>query len=346
MRRIGWFAVLVFLGSRPVPAEAQTVQNMTLRRALAAYDNLEYAQAITLAERALTERMAGPERARTYELLGFAYSATRETEKAVTAFKEAILLDPERQLDPQKISPRITALFNTALGEVLVVRQLQVDSGAFVGGQGSVGIRYTVSSPARVRTRALSGATTLLIDSSVVSGAVNLRWPARQPNGNPLPAGTYTIIVEASAGQNTFSASQPVRVEIGAVDTLPHLTGIPGYEYLPETEIPPRSSRPLGMALLYTGLAGAGTLALESGNLGSGARRELTVATLVTLAAGLVTTTISKQAPQPARGNILFNRLLREQLARRNAEIARENVSLRQQVRIRVVPLPKPGGGR
>ncbi|MGH7699717.1 MAG: hypothetical protein ACREMJ_04245, partial [Gemmatimonadales bacterium] len=113
-----------------------------------------------------------------------------------------------------------------------------------------------------------------------------------------------------------------------------------GYEYLPETEVPPKSWRPLGLAFLYAGVAGAGTAALESGDLGSGARRELLAVSVLTLAAGLVTT-LKKPAPQPARANILYNRLLREQLARRNEDIARENVARRQQVEVRVVPVAR-----
>src|SRR3989441_9710205 len=129
----------------------------TLFRSLQAYDNVDFARAIALARRALLERMSGPDQARAYELLGFAYSATDSQVKAVDAFKQTILLDPDRELDPRRISPKITSLFYSALGQVLVVRQLKVDSARFVGGQGSLPIRFTVTSPARVRTRAVSG---------------------------------------------------------------------------------------------------------------------------------------------------------------------------------------------
>ena len=56
--------------------------------------------------------------------------------------------------------------------------------------------------------------------------------------------------------------------------------------------------------------------------------------------------TLKKPAPQPARGNILYNQLLREQIARRNTEIAQENTRRRQQVALSVVPLPRTGAGR
>src|SRR5438876_11680865 len=34
-----------------------------------------------------------------------------------------------------------------------------------------------------------------------------------------VPAGNYTVVVEARLGQNAFSASQPIRVSHGSVDT-------------------------------------------------------------------------------------------------------------------------------
>jgi hypothetical protein len=190
-----------------------------------------------------------------------------------------------------------------------------------------------------VRTRATSGQNSLLVDSSVVAGTLTLRWAATLANGDPVPAGKWTIMVEAfGAGQNTFSASQEVQVTVGAVDTLPHLTALPGYTELPETEIPPQSGRPLGLALLYTGAAGAGALALNNGDLGTATGREIGVAAAAALVTGLVMT-LKKPAPRPALGNIQYNKLLKEQLARRNTDIAQQNAQLRRQVQITAVPI-------
>ncbi|PYO40318.1 MAG: hypothetical protein DMD33_18015 [Gemmatimonadetes bacterium] len=326
----------------PATALAQTVQNPTLRRAQQAYDNLEYRQVLTLAQAALRERLTGPERARAYELLGFTYGAMDSILKAVDAFKQVVLIDPERQLDPNRVSPKAYSAFDVALRQVLLVRQLRVDSTSFVGGQGAVPIRFTVTQPARVVTRAVGSEGSFLIDSSAWNGQVNLTWPARLANGDPVPAGSYTVVVDARLGQNTFAASQPVRLSHGRVDTLAHLTSLPGYEYLPETEVPPQSWRPLGLAFLYTGGAVVGTVGLESSSLGSGSKRELAVVGGAALVTGLVMT-LRKPAPRPAAANILYNRLLRDQIARRNQEIAKENVARRQQVQLTVVPLPKPG---
>ena len=328
----------------PAALGAQAVQNATLKRAQAAYDNLDYRQALTLAHTAQRERLNGFDKARMFELLAFTYGAMDSILQSMAAFKELINLEPERELDPNRTSPKVLSAFSVALTQVLVVRQLKVDSVDFVGGQGDVGIRYVVTQPARVVTRITGGAASIKIDSSVANGQVNLRWPARLANGDPVPTGTYTVVVEATIGQNSFSASQPIRVTQGAVDTLPLLLSLPGYEYLPETEIPPKSWKPMGLALVYSGIALAGTSALSSGDLGSASFREAGVIGGGLMAAGFVVM-LRKPAPQPARGNILYNRLLREQLARRNAEIAQDNLRRRQQVALRVVPI-RAGGGR
>jgi len=345
MTRYLWALALLVGFAAPAVAGAQAVQNATLRRAQQAYDNLEYRQVVSLARAALRERLTGPERARAYELLGFTYGALDSILKAVDAFKQVVLIDPERQLDPNRVSPKAYSAFDVALRQVLLVRQLRVDSTSFVGGRGAAPIRFTVTQPARVVTRAIGGGGggSYVIDSGAWNGQVNLSWPARLANGDPVPAGNYTVVVEARLGQNTFSAAQPIRVSHGSVDTLQSLTSLPGYQYLPETEVPPQSWRPLGLAFLYTGGALIGTLGLESSSLGSGSKRELAVVGGAALVTGFIMT-LRKPAPRPAAANILYNRLLRDQIARRNQDIAKENLARRQQVQLTLVPLPKPSG--
>jgi len=337
-----YLGVVVCFAGLAVPAlgAAQAGQNATLRRAQQAYDNLEYRQVLTLARAALRERLTGAERARAYELLGFTYGAMDSILKAVDAFKQLVLIDPERQLDPNRVSPKAYSAFDVALRQVLLVRQLRVDSVSFVGGQGAVPVRFTVTQPARVVARAIGTGGTVVIDSGAWNGQVNLRWPARLAGGDPVPPGTYTLVVDARLGQNTFSASQPIRVSHGRVDTVPSVTSLPGYQFLPETEIPPQSWRPVGLAFLYTGGALVGTLGLESSSLGSGSKRELGLVGGAALVTGFVMM-LRKPAPRPAAANILYNRLLRDQIARRNQDIAKENVARRQQVQVTVAPVPQ-----
>lgn len=344
MRRSIWLLAALTLLLLP-GLSAQTIQNATLRRAQQAFDNLDYRQALSAAQASLRERLTGFERARAYEILGFTYSGMDSILRAVDAFKQVVLLEPERQLDPNRTSPKALSAFQVALTQVLVVRQLVVDSVTFVGGQGAVPIRYTVTQPARVVTRIIGGSTSARIDSTVATGQVNIRWPARTASGDPLPAGNYTVVVDAAVGQNSFSTSQPIRISHGAVDTLAHLTELPGYTYLPETEVPPKSWKPMGLALVYTGIALAGTSALSNGKLGTASLREGGAIGGGIVLAGFVMT-LRKPAPQPARGNILYNQLLREQISRRNTEIAQENTRRRQQVALTIAPVARPGGVR
>src|SRR5437879_13222753 len=217
MRR-SWLLALLLLCATSL--RAQTVQNATLRRAQQSFDNLEYRQALTALQASLRERLTGFERARAYELLGFTSSGMDSILKAVDAFKQVVFLEPDRTLDPNRTSPKALSAFQVALTQVLVVRQLVVDSVTFVGGQGVVPLRYTVTQPARVVTRVVGGSTSLRIDSTVANGQVNLRWPARLPNGDPVPAGNYTIVVDATVGHNRFPTSQPIRFCHGSDDTL------------------------------------------------------------------------------------------------------------------------------
>jgi hypothetical protein len=329
--------LVVAAGSMAAQAAPPVSQNATLRRAIQAYDNVDFAQVIPLARAALRERLTTAERARSYELLAFSFAATNQPDSAITSFREVLQLDPDREIDPRRVSPRIAGYFNAALGQVMVVRLLRVDSASFVTGQGAVPIRYHITSSARERVRATSGQTSVLIDSTVTVGQVNLRWPARLPSGDAIPAGVYSIVVDATAGQNTFSASQQVRIEQGRVDTLPHLTQLPGYTFLSETEIPAKSWRPMGIALMAVGGAVAGSLAIGR-DLGDASGREVGAIGAAALLTGFIMT-LKKPAPQPSRGNIMFNQLLRDQLVRRNQEIARDNVQRRRQVQVTATPV-------
>jgi hypothetical protein len=322
------------MGSRS-PLAAQ--HSSTLRRASDAYNGLSYAQAITLARQASRERLSPDDQARAYELLAFSYASLDSTRQATEAFKQALLLNPDRALDAGRISPKITSAFSLALAQVLVLRDLRIDTAEFIAGAGAVPIRFTVTRTARLRTRLIGPGGEITVDSALGEGAVRLQWNGLLSHGRPPVRGNYRLIVEASAGRDSYAASVAVRIDPGTVDTLPHLTSLPGYDLLPETVLPPRSWKPVGLALMATSVALGGSLALESSKLGGGGRREiLTIGTGAALV-GLLAT-MKKPAPVPARANILYNSLVREQLSRRNAEIVAENAARRRQVKLAIVP--------
>jgi hypothetical protein len=316
--------------------------NPTLRRANQAYNSLSYAQAIILARQASRERLSPDDQARAYELLAFSYASLDSTRQATEAFKQALLLNPDRVLDLGRVSPKITSAFALALAQVLVLRDLRVDTAEFIAGTGALPIRFTVTRTARLRTRLVGPGGEITVDSALGEGAVRLQWNGLLSNGLPPVRGNYRVIVEANAGRDSYAASVPVRIDPGQVDTLPHLTSLPGYDLLPETVVPPRSWKPVGLALVATSLALGGSLALENSKLGGGGRREILAVGTGAALVGLFAT-MKKPAPVPARANILYNSLVREQLARRNAEIAAENAARRRQVKLAIVPQPRVG---
>jgi hypothetical protein len=328
-------ALGVLLGAAFSPAGAQT--NPTLRRATEAYGNLSYSEAIVLAKQATRERLGSDDQASAYELLGFAYASLDSTRLATEAFKQVLLLNPDRGLDAGRVSPKITGAFSLALAQVLVLRDLRVDTTEFIAGSGVLPIRFTVTRTARLRTRLIGPGGAITVDSALGEGPVRLAWNGLLSNGEPPARGAYRVIVEATAGRDSYAASVPLWIEAGAVDTMSHLQALPGYDLLPETVIPVRSWKPVGLALMATSLALGGSLALESSKLGGGGRREiLTIGGGAALVGFLAT--IKKPAPVPAQANILYNSLVREQLARRNAEIAAENAARLRQVKLGVMP--------
>jgi tetratricopeptide (TPR) repeat protein len=316
-------------------AALQGQDNAAVRAAVEAYENLEFAAALAAAQQAVEERLSQRDLARAFEILAFSYAALDSTRQAVEAFRELIFLDPDREPNVERVSPRITSLYASALGQVLVVRALQVDSASFVGGNGAVPIQFQVSRPARVFTRVIGEGVDAVVDSQLVAGFGGFRWSGLQPSGDPLPAGDYTLLVTAREGASEFTSETGVRVRHGQVDTVLHITSLPGYSPLPETEVPPRDWRPVGVAFLYAGLSTGAAFALSNSDLGTSWRAPAIGVSLTALAAG-VAMTLRRPDPRPVPANIRYNQLLAEQIAQRNADIARENAHRRRQTMLTI----------
>jgi hypothetical protein len=309
-----------------------------VQRAQQAYEALDFAGAITNAQRALQQRLTREDRIIAYELLGYSYGALDSTRQAVDAFRELIFLDPDREPDVDRVSPRITSLYASALGQVLVVRGVGIDSVSFIAGQGIVPIRYEVSRASRAITRVVGQGLDVTVDSQIVSqGSREVFWRAVAATGDPVPAGDYQVVVTAIEGGNEFAAAFDIGVAHAAVDTIPHLDSLPGYQEQPEYESPGRNWRPLGLAVLYTGLVAGAAVALENQSLDIGKREELAGVSLLAIITGVVMS-VKKPDPQPVQANILYNQLLREELARRNAQIVEQNTMRRRQTRLTVQP--------
>jgi hypothetical protein len=332
--RVTLCAIMLF----PLTLVAQ--ENASLRRATAAYRDLEYSAAIMGAKQALRERLRSGDQERAYEILGFSYAALDSARQATDAFAQLVLLNPDKDLDPARISPKITSLFALARAQVLVVRRFEMDSVRIVAGVQTVPLSFVVTRAARVRARIVGAGREALLDSSRVDGAVRVLWNGLMADGLPPATGSYRLVVEATAGRDSYAASYPLRIQSGAVDTLVHLTSLEGYELLPETVVPPRSWRPFVMASVAAGVVAGSSLAFEDGTLG-GSRREMLSVSVGTMTLGFLAS-LKRPAPVAAPANIRYNALVREQLARRNAELTSQNVTRRRQVQLTITRERRP----
>jgi hypothetical protein len=220
-----------------------------------------------------------------------------------------------------------------------------VDSSVFVSGQGVVPINFNVSRPSRVITRVTGSGFDAVVDSQLVGATGGIRWSAQDGDGDPIPAGRYQILVTAIEGTSEFSVPITIDVRHGAVDTVAHLTSLPGYDKLAEMESPPRDWKPLGISVLYAGLSTGAAYALSNPDLGDNWRGGAMSVSLAAVATGFIMS-IRKPEPRPVDANIRYNLLLDQQLAQQNLQIGLDNEQRRRQVRLTVVQVAADDGGR
>lgn len=310
-------------------------ENARVAEARRAFDELDYTQAAVLAQAALEGDLSNADRVLAYEVLGYAYGILEEADRAVAMLSQMILLDPEREPDPQALPPRLVGLYNQAFGQVLVVRGLLVDSTSFVAGDGRVTLHYEVSRPASTQLRVVGNGVDVVIDSALANpGSGRFDWSARV-DGEAIPEGSYQLIVTAREGRNEYQGLVGFAVAHSPVDTLPLLTRLDGFDKLAESEQPPRNWQPLGVATLLTGAVGGAALALNNSAF-DGARLELGVSALLGLGTGLFLS-LRRPDPRPVPAAIRYNELVDRTLADRNTAIALENQERRRRVRLTIV---------
>jgi tetratricopeptide (TPR) repeat protein len=330
--------LLVGLALIAAPLALRAQENVYVRLAQQAYNDVDFSGAIDNARRALQERLSREDRIVAVEIMAYSYASLGMRDQAIDAFNQLIFIDPDREPDVETVSPRITEVYRSALARVLVVRRTVVDSSSFVAGQGSVPIRYEVSRASRAVVRVVGQGLSLTIDSTLVGAGTHQVFWLATIGGSPVPAGDYQVVITAIEGSNEFAAPVDVAVRHSAVDTVAHLDSLPGYSEQPEYVRPGRDWKPLGIAVLYTGLVAGAAVALENSALDVGERKELAGISLLAIATGVVMS-IKKPDPEPVQANILYNQLLREELARQNRVISDRNVELRRQTLLTVVPL-------
>lgn len=342
--RVGAAFVTASLITASLTVDLDARQNVDLIRAQEAYEALDFRTVIPALQRALVApNLSVDDRIVAYELLGFTYGVLDSTEQAINAFRNLIFLDPDREPDVVRVTPRVTSLYALALARVLVVRNIGIDSTSFVGGADRMRVGFALSQPGEVVMRIQGDGISKRVDSvGVVEGSALLAWDMLNQDSSLASPGTYQLLLDAQFGGDSYTARRSFEVRHSPVDTAAHLTSLPNRDPLPEMVQPARNWRPLGLATLYTVLASGASLALENTTLGRPARREIGGVAFVAITTGFVMS-LKKPDSVSVPASILYNQVIREELARQNAEIAAQNEVRRGQTTITIVPIRRDG---
>lgn len=182
-----------------------------------------------------------------------------------------------------------------------------------------------------------AGGRELRVDSLIVAGQARVHWTGLTPEGDPVPPGRYQVIIEAAAGPDQYATQVVLEIVHGPVDSVEHITSIPGRVEQEEMMQPGRNWKPLGIATLYTAIAATASLALENTDLANPPRTEIAAVSFTALVTGLVMS-LKKPDKVPVESAILYNQLLREQIEQRNSEISDQNVERRGQTMLIIMP--------
>jgi len=331
-------AVVVAAAAAVLAPRAVAAQDTTALAAVeAAWDRLAYDSVLVRGRAALGLLRTRAEIVRVYELMAFAYAALDSTNRAIETFREVVYFDPDRDYDPERVSPDFIQLHRLALGRALVVRGLTLDSASFVAGVGSAQVRFSTMRPAGYEVRITGVDFDSVVARGTTSGTTIVPWSAVSAIG-PVRAGVYDVTVTVSELDDRDSRRLPLLVRHGAVDTVAHLERIEGLDELPEMETQRRNWIPLALTALAAGVVTGASFALESGPP-SGTRTELFAFDLLVLASG-VALSLRQPPPRPVPAAIAYNQQVRRMVEERNREIATRNAQLRRQVVLTVTTLP------
>jgi hypothetical protein len=104
------------------------VESELVQRGVAAYEALDFQDAVNALEEALDESLTREERIVTFRTLGFAYAALGRNDDARTAFVRLLRVDAAAELD-RSVAPKVRALFEEARAQLATGRAEEGVSG-------------------------------------------------------------------------------------------------------------------------------------------------------------------------------------------------------------------------
>jgi hypothetical protein len=115
---LAWIDAFVAPGhacAQKPPEQAAASGEELLVRCIAAYDELDYPNALVLCEQAIARGLPPQQQVRALDYIGYCHVAQGEEAQAEAMFRQALAVDPTHRL-PDDVSPKIQRVFDKARG--------------------------------------------------------------------------------------------------------------------------------------------------------------------------------------------------------------------------------------
>ncbi|HXY69379.1 MAG TPA: hypothetical protein VEH62_08000 [Gemmatimonadales bacterium] len=325
----------------PAPAPSQgVVLAAQVARGVQAYQNLDYDSAAVLLRGALASpgaaTLSDSVRVRALVFLGATELYRDRRDTAAALFGRALRIDPRYHIDQLVFPPEVTGLFQQVRAitrAVTVVVPADTEMGA---PRDLLPIRLYAASfhPVDVAMMRLDGTRLRTVYQGNVGDSLLVTWDGRAQDGNPPDSGRYTLQVDSRSAEGRIVRTVQIPLDISRVkrDTLPLPPPPPASRFRPEHR--PGTNGVRGAVAGAVGVLAVVALpSLVAGKFEASGDRLLVAAGFG--AAGFLGFR-AQRGPQPIPENIAANRTIRVAWQHQVDSVHTQNVSRRQEIRLRV----------
>ncbi len=259
MKRAVLAAVALALAT-PCPAIAQTASQL-LSEGVAAYEDLQFTQAVQLLGRALDlqEQLSGPQQGRALTYLAASQVFLQRPADAAATFRKLLFLDPRQLPDSLQFPADVRRSYADTRERTKMVSAVLPPRTDLAVGRDTLRIRVYASSfhYLTASIQRADGTPLRALYSGPIRDSLALPWDGRGDDRVPVKAGSYRLSLVSAfpEGQAQRSLSIPLEISASAADTLP-------YPAPPDSLLPERASSAPGLRALGSGLLAGGLVLL------------------------------------------------------------------------------------
>ncbi len=251
-------AVLALAAARP--AAAQTAIQL-LSDGVAAYEDLQFTQAVQLLGRALDlqQQLSNAQQARALTYLAASQVFLQRPADAAATFRRLLFLDPRQLPDSLQFPADVRRVYRDTREQTKMVSAVLPSRSDLAVGRDTLRIRVYASSfhYLTASIERANGTPLRALYSGPIRDSLALPWDARTEDGAAVKAGSYRLSLVSAfpEGQAQRSLSIPLQISASTADTLPHPAA-------PDSLLPERASSAPGLRALGSGLLAGGLVLL------------------------------------------------------------------------------------